>query len=74
MKLEFLENHGKVMSGGGFINKLLHLNRPEKNFSNLMEEITGKGIEKLMKGKNKRNNSSNKFRFIPASKTKDLHL
>lgn len=73
MKLEFLENSGEVMSGGGsIVNKLLHLNRPEKNFSNLMEEIAGKGIEKLMKGKNKRNNSNNKFRFIPASKTKDL--
>lgn len=73
MKLEFLENSGKTMSGGGsIVNKLLHLNRPEKNFSNLMEEIAGKGIEKLMKGKNKRNNSSNKFRFIPASKTKDF--
>jgi len=73
MKLEFLENSGKVMTGGGsLVNKLLHLNRPEKNFSNLMEEIAGKGIEKLMKVKNKRNNSSNKFRFIPASKTKDF--
>ena len=73
MKLEFLENSGKTMSGGGsIVNKLLHLNRPEKNFSNLMEEIAGKGIENLMKGKNKRNNSSNKFRFIPASKTKDF--
>jgi hypothetical protein len=66
MRLEFLKVDRK-QSGGGFINNILHLNRPEKNFQSFLEELTGKGRDLVNNKMNKR------FTFIPASKTKDLH-
>lgn len=69
MRLEFLKVEGK-QSGGGFINNILHLNRPEKNFQSFLEELTGKGKNIV---NNKNNKVNKRFTFIPASKTKDLH-
>jgi|TARA_B110000495_G_C22533939_1_gene324478 hypothetical protein len=63
MKLMFLENKGE-MNGGGFINKLLHLNKPEQNFQNFVKEISGFG--------GKRNNKNTKFKYIQASKSKSI--
>ena len=63
MKLMFLENKGE-MSGGGLINKLLHLNKPEQNFQNFVKEISGFG--------GKKNNKNSKFKYIPASKSKSI--
>ena len=68
MKLEFLKVEGK-QSGGGFINNILHLNHPEKNFQSFLEELTGKGRNMV----NNKDNTNKRFTFIPASKTKDLH-
>lgn len=69
MRLEFLKVEGK-QNGGGFINNILHLNRPEKNFQSFLEELTGKGRDIV---NNKNNKVNKRFTFIPASKTKDLH-
>ena len=61
---EFVEEdkHG----GGSLVNKLLHLNRPEKNFQSFVNEI-----RKSVAGSGK-NESNPKFELIPASKTKNL--
>ena len=64
MKLMFLENNGE-MNGGGIINKLLHLNKPEQNFQNFVKEISGFGGKKT-------NNKNSKFKYIPASKSKSI--
>jgi hypothetical protein len=68
MELMFIKTEGENtgMIGGGFINNLLHLNKPERNFQNFVEELTGSGLVK-------ENNVNTKYTFIPASKTKDLH-
>lgn len=64
MIFEFIE--GNKHRGGGLMNKLLHLNRPEKNFQNFVNEI-----RKSVAGSGKHEKTS-KFELIPASKTKNL--
>ena len=67
MKLMFLENSSKngTMSGGGLLNKLLHLNEPEKNFQNFVKEIKGIGGKMI-------DNQNKKFEYVPASKSRSL--
>jgi hypothetical protein len=67
MKLEFLRIEGE-QRGGGLLNNILHLNRPEKNFKSFIDELTGKGKNMI----NNKESKNKKFIFIPASKTKYL--
>jgi len=66
MKLMFLENRSSdVMNGGGLLNKLLHLNEPEKNFQNFVKDLKGIGGKVV-------NNKNKKFEYIPASKSQSV--
>jgi len=61
---EFVD--GGKHGGGSLINKLLHLNRPERNFQSFVNEI-----RKSVAGSGK-NEANSRFKLIPASKTRDL--
>ena len=62
---EFIE--GDKHGGGSLINKLLHLNRPEKNFQSFVEEI-----RKSVSAGSGKNEGKPRFELIPASKTRNL--
>lgn len=65
MKLMFLENKSNIISGGGLLNKLLHLNEPKKNFQNFVKDLKGIGGKVV-------NNMNKKFEYIPASKSQSI--